>query len=44
MYLDSSVTGGLQQPQFTPFFGRFGKITENHFDKTFVACFSPDSL
>jgi hypothetical protein len=25
----------LQQPQFTPFFGRFGKITENHFDKTF---------
>jgi hypothetical protein len=29
---------GLQQPQFTPFFGRFGKITENRFDKTFVAC------
>src|ERR1700731_4826117 len=27
---------GLQQPQITPIFGRFGKITENRFDKTFV--------
>jgi hypothetical protein len=26
---------GLQQPQFTRFFGRFGKIAEDHFDKTF---------